>query len=102
MRTEKELLSLQNTSESTTEQNNKNSSEATGIIPVDNTPFAVYRKNEENPWVIVCGNNMAAQEQFDTIESAIEYIKGEKGTQWDLMGTLFYTVAENVINNNKE
>lgn len=93
MKTEKELLQLQNESESNETNNSNSNSETTGIIKLEgNHPFAAYRADEEEKWKIIIGNMQATPETFESIEQAQNYVQT---TPWDLIGSMIIAITEN-------
>lgn len=100
MKTQKELLSLQNESEYTKQysSNYSEENEQTGIIEIgEHIPFNAYRNNTEEEWMIVCGNKQATPKTFKTIEEIKQYTKGQQSEiPWELITSIVITIAENI------
>lgn len=83
MKTEKELLKLQNSSENKQDNpTNNNSSDIkevyeTEAIGIEKTPFTIIRFKPTDEWMISIGNNQVTEKTFKTKRQAIRYIKSK-------------------------
>lgn len=65
------------------------------IIEIENAPFNVLKlrtEDEEEIYKIICGNSIASETIFKSLEAAIEHIKS---IDWLMIGTLTIKMIEN-------
>lgn len=60
------------------------------IIESENSPFNILKQDEK--FHIICGNTLASQQIFETLEETLEHI--EK-LDWQMIGTLIIKIIEN-------
>ncbi|QCS36875.1 hypothetical protein [Tortoise microvirus 18] len=61
------------------------------VKKVEGTPFSII--SLDDGCKISIGTAIASEIVFTDEKQATEYIKGEYGTQWDLLGTLMYVIT---------
>lgn len=79
MKSKQQLLQEQNNNFIPNEENNE-SENINSYVFVEETPFILFKKDER--WLILFGNSVASNNDFDTKEEARKYISKKP---WDLI-----------------
>lgn len=89
---------LQSQTSADTQGNEKSTFDNINIfITVENTPFALIKKNEK--WGIVMGNQMVSDQYFDTTEDAERFIESKP---WSLILVSALTFVDGAYQYKKE